>query len=83
MQGNVAREITIGGAHGVLTLGVQTLVHRFAQNAPLQGEIAAATKVVRAVNRPTQGAMVHDHPVNILGVEGVVECVRLQSVVRF
>src|SRR5205823_1099108 len=57
VQGEITPGTAIGGAHGVLAFIMQAVVQRLAQDAPLQGEVAAMAKIVRAVNRPTQRAM--------------------------
>src|SRR5437870_1121217 len=55
---------------------MQALVQRLAEDAPLQREVSAAPQIVRAVNRPTQRAMIEDHAVNVLGIQRVVTALR-------
>jgi len=56
----------------VRALVVQAVVERFANDTPLHCEIAAAAQIVRAVYRPTQGAMINDCHVDVLRVESIV-----------
>ena len=51
---------------------MEAVVERLADNAPLHREIAAATKIMRAVDRPAQGAMIDDHFVDVFRVECIV-----------
>ena len=62
-------------------LAMETAVQRLANDAPLQREIPAAPQVVRSVDRPTQRAMVKNHPINIVSHHGVVRALRVHRLV--
>ena len=64
--------VAIGSAHRMGALVMQAVIERLADNAPLHREVAAAAKVMRAVNGPAQRTMVHDRPVHVFGVERVI-----------
>ena len=51
---------------------MQAEVERLTQDTPLERKIAAAAEVMCPINGPTQGAMVENDSVDILGIEGVV-----------
>ena len=68
MQGNVTGWIAIRGAHRVLAFLMKAAIERLAENAPLDGHVSAPTKIMGAIDRPTQRAMIQNQPVHIFGV---------------
>src|SRR5437867_11866252 len=72
VERNASRGAAVGGAHSVRAFVVQAVVQRFADNAPLHREIAAMSKVMRAVNGPTERAVIDDDPIDVFRVEGII-----------